>query len=74
MCFHGCYDFAYLLKIMMNEHLPKSKTDFSKLLRVFFPHVYDIKSFAHEFSDLFEGGGLNRIADILDIERVGMTH
>lgn len=25
ICFHGCYDFAYLLKIMTNEHLPMSR-------------------------------------------------
>ena len=74
ICFHGCYDFAYLLKIMMNEKLPPSRDHFYKLLRIFFPHIYDLKTFQHEFSIHFEGGGLNRLADLLDIQRVGATH
>lgn len=74
ICFHGCYDFAYLLKIMMNETLPSNRTEFNRFLRLFFPNIYDIKSFQNEFSGMFEGGGLNRLADLLDIERVGVTH
>lgn len=67
ICFHGCYDFAYLLKIMMNENLPVSREQFYKYLRIFFPNIYDLKSFQHEFSNHFESGGLNRIADMLDV-------
>ncbi|CDW81835.1 caf1-domain-containing protein [Stylonychia lemnae] len=74
ICFHGCYDFAYLLKIVMNELLPKSKENFNQNLKMLFPNIYDIKSFQHEFSDLFESGGLNRIADLLGIQRIGITH
>jgi hypothetical protein len=59
---------------MMNEVLPKQKDTFNSMLRVFFPNIYDIKTFQHEFSDLFEGGGLNRIADLLGIQRIGITH
>lgn len=63
ICFHGCYDFAYFLKVMMNEALPKTREHFKSFLKIFFPNIYDIKSFQHEFSDLFESGGLNRLAD-----------
>ena len=52
---------------MMNENLPQQKETFNRLLRLFFPHIYDIKSFQHEFTDIYEGGGLNKIADILEI-------
>ena len=58
----------------MNELLPKSKDNFYQLLKIFFPNIYDIKTFQHEFSDLIEGGGLNRLADQLNITRVGITH
>lgn len=73
ICFHGCYDFAYLLKIMMNEYLPPNRDQFRKFLELFFPRIYDLKSFAQEFSPSFEGG-LNRMADNLGIERIGITH
>lgn len=58
----------------MNELLPKSKENFYTLLKIFFPNIYDIKTFQHEFSDHFESGGLNRIADLLGIQRIGVTH
>lgn len=45
ICFHGCYDYAYFLKIMMNEPLPNKRNEFEKLMSHFFPNVYDIKSF-----------------------------
>jgi CCR4-NOT transcription complex subunit 7/8 len=74
ICFHGCYDFAYILKVMMNESLPMNRDMFFHYMKLFFPNIYDIKSFQHEFQDHFEGGGLNRIADLLDIDRIGITH
>ena len=45
ICFHGCYDFAYMLKILMNEKLPASRDHFEMYLKVFFPNLLDIKSF-----------------------------
>lgn len=44
ICFHGGFDFAYFLKVMMNETLPNERDMFHKLLKLFFPNVYDIKS------------------------------
>ena len=45
ICFHGCYDFAYFLRVMMNEDLPVSKDVFNQYLKTFFPKIYDIKCF-----------------------------
>lgn len=59
---------------MMNELLPNTREAFYLLLKIFFPNIYDIKTFQHEFSEIFEIGGLNRIADMLGIERIGVTH
>ena len=66
ICFHGSYDFAYLLKIMMNEYLPTPRDSFSKNLGIFFPNIYDLKSFAQEINVSLEGS-LSRIADSLGI-------
>ena len=58
----------------MNEILPNNRETFYTFLKIFFPNIYDIKTFQNEFSDHFEGGGLNRLADLLDIQRIGITH
>jgi len=47
ICFHGCYDFAYFLKIMMNERLPDTREMFDLYIRNYFPKLLDIKSFIH---------------------------
>lgn len=74
ICFHGSFDFAYFLKIMTNDMLPANKENFFKLLTIFFPNIYDIKSFIACFYPTLETAGLNRIADTLDIPRVGTNH
>jgi len=74
ICYHGCYDFAYMLKVLMNESLPPSLTSFRQHLKIFFPNVYDIKSFAPEFSEVYEGGGLNKLAESLGVKRIGTMH
>ncbi len=74
ICFHGCYDFAYFLRLMLNENLPNNREAFYTYLRIYFPNIYDIKSFQNEFTEICEGGGLNRIADGLGIHRIGITH
>lgn len=55
----------------MNEPLPFSRDMFDMYMKHFFPRVLDIKSYQHEFS--FDGG-LNRLADCLNIKRVGTMH
>lgn len=58
--FHGIYDFAYLLRILIGCDLPSSMTDFESLMRIFFPHVYDVKAMIMDCKDL--NGSLNRVA------------
>ena len=41
--FHSGYDFAYLIKIMLQKELPKEEGEFHKYLDKFFPSLYDIK-------------------------------
>ena len=41
--FHSGYDFGYLVKIMLCKPLPDEEADYRKLLRIFFPSIYDIK-------------------------------
>lgn len=71
MCFHGNYDFAYFLRNLLNENLPASRDQFDTLLESYFPKLLDIKSFIHLF--VLEGG-LNRLADQLNVRRVGTMH
>jgi len=52
---------------MMNEALSTSRNEFNRNIRLFFPNIFDIKAFQHQLSECFDGGGLNRLADILDI-------
>lgn len=70
--FHGAYDFAYLLKMVLNSPLPETEEEFLNELDVYFPNHYDIRILLQGNTKL--QGGLNRIASLLDVERVGATH
>jgi len=72
LSFHSGYDFGYLLKILMHQRLPKEENGFFELLRIFFPHVYDIKYLMKSCKNL--KGGLQEVADQLEIERIGLQH
>ena len=41
--FHSGYDFGYLVKIMLCKPLPDDEKEYRKLLKIFFPAIYDIK-------------------------------
>eukprot|EP00252_Welwitschia_mirabilis_P004153 TRINITY_DN14374_c0_g1_i1.p1 TRINITY_DN14374_c0_g1~~TRINITY_DN14374_c0_g1_i1.p1 ORF type:complete len:374 (-),score=11.76 TRINITY_DN14374_c0_g1_i1:95-1216(-) len=71
VCFHGCYDFAYFVKILRDEPLPESRTKFLELVRTFFPNFYDVKHLMRH-RNLF--GGLQKLADMLYIPRYGSSH
>ncbi|MCO5582861.1 hypothetical protein L7F22_036762 [Adiantum nelumboides] len=70
--FHSGYDFGYLLKLLTCQNLPNTEADFFSLLKVYFPTVYDIKYLMKFCNNLH--GGLNRLADILEVERFGSCH
>ena len=72
LCFHSGYDFGYLLKLLTCQHLPAEETDFFELLRIYFPTIYDIKFLMKSCKTL--KGGLQEVADQLELQRVGPQH
>lgn len=70
--FHGTYDFGYLLKILTCEPLPTEESEFLDLLRIWFPCVYDVKYLMKSCKNL--KGGLQEVADTLQVERIGPQH
>ncbi len=45
ICFHGSYDFAYIMKILIGEKLPQTRDLFETYMKLFFPKLLDIRSF-----------------------------
>jgi len=70
--FHSGYDFAYLLKILICEALPGDEALFFDLIHTYFPCIYDIKYLIKSCKNL--KGGLNGVADSLDVKRIGPQH
>lgn len=64
--FHGCYDFAYLLKLLRDEPLPAKAEDFYKSIRIYFPNIFDLKEIIRDEEHLKEGG-LNSLAAKLGV-------
>jgi CCR4-NOT transcription complex subunit 7/8 len=71
--FHGAFDFAYLLRLLTNSHLPQTLERFKRSLSDYFPRVYDIKILMKEVNEL-RPGSLARLAIDLDIKRIGSMH
>lgn len=73
--FHSGYDFGYLLKLLTFEPMPEKEGEFYELLSIFFPNVYDVKYLTMN-NPACENlrGGLNKIADQLEVERIGPSH
>jgi len=40
---YSAYDFAYMIRLLKGENLPKDETGFFELMKLYFPNVYDIK-------------------------------
>lgn len=72
LSFHSGYDFGYLLKVLTNSPLPADETDFFELLQIYFPTIYDVKYLMKSCKTL--KGGLQEVADQLQVERVGPQH
>ncbi|KAL6221388.1 hypothetical protein ACLB2K_009139 [Fragaria x ananassa] len=70
--FHSGYDFGYLLKLLTCKDLPDSQTKFFELINLYFPTIYDVKHLMRFCNSLH--GGLNKLAELLDVERVGISH
>lgn len=72
LSFHSGYDFGYLLKILTGESLPEDEGEFFELLKLFFPNTYDVKFLMKSCKNL--KGGLQEVADNLEVKRVGPQH
>lgn len=70
--FHGAYDFGYLIKLLTGDPLPSSESEFFEMLLTYFPNVYDIKYLMKSCETL--RGGLNQLADDLNVRRIGPAH
>ena len=70
--FHGCYDFGYLLKMIIHQSLPDTEKDFLNLCDTYFINYYDIKTMIKRMDNL--QGGLNKLAQNLEVLREGKTH
>ncbi|KAK9100280.1 hypothetical protein Scep_023710 [Stephania cephalantha] len=70
--FHSGYDFGYLLKLLTCQNLPDTQAGFFNLISTYFPVVYDIKHLMKFCNSLH--GGLNKLAELLDVERIGICH
>jgi CCR4-NOT transcription complex subunit 7/8 len=70
--FHSGYDFGYLLKMLTGKKLPDTQVDFFKLIKIYFPVLYDIKHLMKFCNGLH--GGLNKLAEQLGVKRIGISH
>ncbi|PKA48274.1 putative CCR4-associated factor 1 like 7 [Apostasia shenzhenica] len=70
--FHSGYDFGYLLKLLSCQKLPDTQPGFFSLIKLYFPTLYDIKHLMKFCNSLH--GGLNKLAELLDVQRVGICH
>lgn len=66
--FHSGYDFGYLHKLLTCKTLPDTQTEFFKVIDLYFPTIYDVKHLMRFCNSLH--GGLNKLAELLDVERV----
>ncbi|XP_075214382.1 CCR4-NOT transcription complex subunit Pop2 isoform X1 [Lycorma delicatula] len=72
LSFHSGYDFGYLLKLLTDQNLPQAENEFFELLRIYFPTIYDVKYLMKSCKNL--KGGLQEVAEQLDLQRVGPQH
>jgi len=70
--FASGYDFGYLMRVLTGRKLPDDEGDFFALMSLYFPKVYDVKYLMKSCKNL--KGGLQEVADSLELERVGMQH
>uniref|UniRef100_A0A914D0P9 poly(A)-specific ribonuclease n=1 Tax=Acrobeloides nanus TaxID=290746 RepID=A0A914D0P9_9BILA len=75
LTFHSCFDFGYLIKSILNGHLPMDEKEFFRYYKAFFPKSYDIKMLMKEPGPASKlKGGLQDVADTLQVIRIGRRH
>ncbi|KAF3778337.1 putative CCR4-associated factor 1-like protein 11 [Nymphaea thermarum] len=70
LCFHGSYDFGYMLKLIEGgKPLPLTRHEFMKKVKASFCNVYDLKYIAKSYDELKRGRlGLCKMAEILRVK------
>ncbi|KHJ45770.1 CAF1 family ribonuclease [Trichuris suis] len=71
LTFQGGFDYAYLMRIITNTDLPRSRDEFIKEVKYYFPVTYDVREMVKVCG---MGGGLQATANTLEIERKGTAH
>ncbi|XP_018320102.1 CCR4-NOT transcription complex subunit 7 isoform X1 [Agrilus planipennis] len=79
LSFHSGYDFGYLIKLLTDNNLPQDEGEFFELLKLYFPTIYDVKYVYFSLQYLMKScknlkGGLQEVAEQLDLERIGPQH
>jgi CCR4-NOT transcription complex subunit 7/8 len=69
VCFHGCYDFAYLIKVLSGAELPQSRGELLELCDLFFPKRTDVKLLAKTQGNF---GSLASIAEQRELCAAGL--
>ena len=71
--FHGCYDFAYLVKLLLNSPLPQLMSEFMNYIQHLFPVIWDVKVLINDIQE-WKNDSLSKLAMKLDLKRSGITH
>jgi CCR4-NOT transcription complex subunit 7/8 len=66
--YHSGYDLGYLLSLMVNKEVPVEEKGFLKLLRTYFPVVYDVKYIIKSYK-LSAKSQLHEVADEFQVRR-----
>jgi CCR4-NOT transcription complex subunit 7/8 len=74
VAFHSGYDFAYLLRMATGQQLPEKLHEFASMFQLYFPSVIDIKNLLRHTQALAHTLGLDALADILCVRRIGTAH
>ena len=70
--FHGTYDFAYFIKLLTNENLPKEESTFLETIDFYFPNFYDVKFLLR--NSCYNNCGLIKLSKHLNISINGSSH
>jgi len=70
--FQAGYDIAYLTKIVSGQPIPKTDTEYEEVVRVYFPHYYDVRFIM--MSVLPVVGSLESLGKDFGVSRSGTMH
>lgn len=74
LSFHSGYDFGYLVRALHGRDLPEKEEDFAQIFHIYFPSVFDIKYMLRLTDMGTQSIGLDPLADMLGVRRIGTAH